>query len=276
MNRTPPSAATAPDSPTLRAFAALELIGRSTRALSLAELVRLLRLPKPTVHRMLSHLAAAGLVIREPGAGYSVGPRLARLGRDLVVSDAGRPVRRAILQRLVETIGETCNFTMLEGSEVVYLDRVETAWPLRVNLQPGSRVPVHCSASGKMLLAHLDPDQAKRLIDLLPMRRHTSRTITDRAALRAELARTREQGYSVDDEEYLDGLVCAAVPVSDERGRVWAAVAVQGPASRMPLAGALRHLPALRRAAAALARSYADPPRAPIASAGAVAANPMR
>ena len=249
-------APTGTDSPTLRAFALLEVLAAAGRPLSLAELIAAIGLPKPTVHRIVTHLAHAGLVTREAGSGYSVGPRLARLGRELIVNDAVRPLRHAILQRLVDALGETCNFTMLDGTQVVYLDRVETAWPLRVNLQPGSRVPAHCSASGKLLLAHLPPEQTAKRVAQLPMARFTAKTLVEPAALLAELALIRDRGYSVDDEEYLDGLVCVAVPVADERGRVWAAVAVHGPAARMPLSAALAHLPALRSAAQALSGSY--------------------
>ena len=245
-----------PDSPTLRAFGVVEAIGRSNRPMLLMDVVAEVGLPKPTVHRILTQLVEAGLLRRLPGAGYGVGARLSRLGRDLITNDAGRPARRAILQQLVDTLGETCNFTMLDGAGIIYLDRVETASPLRLNLQPGSRVPAHCSASGKLLLAHLPPAQCARLVAHLPLTRFTARTITDRTALEAELARIRACGYSVDDEEYLEGLVCVAVPVTDEQQRVWATVAVHGPAARMPLEAALARLPELRAAAKALGETY--------------------
>ncbi|MBC7780810.1 MAG: IclR family transcriptional regulator, partial [Proteobacteria bacterium] len=239
------------DSPTLRAIAVIEAIARAAQPLLLTRIVAEVGVPKPTVHRIVTQLVASGLLRRIPGAGYGVGARLSRLGRDLITNDAGRPVRRAILQQLVDRLGETCNFTMLDGAEIVYLDRVETASPLRVNLQPGSRVPAHCSASGKLLLAHLLPVQSARLISQLVLTRHTARTITERSALEAELARIRADGYSIDDEEYLDGLVCVAVPVTDDQARVWATVAVHGPATRMPIPLALGHLALLRAAAAA-------------------------
>ena len=244
------------DSPTLRAFAVVEAVGRSGRPMLLMDVVAAVSLPKATVHRILTQLVEGGLLRRLPGAGYGVGARLSRLGRDLITTDAGRPARRAILQRLVDTLGETCNFTMLDGAEIIYLDRVETASPLRVNLQPGSRVPAHCSASGKPLLAHMAPAQYTRLAGQLLLTRFTARTITDQAALAAELARIRDCGYSVDDEEYLEGLVCVAVPVADEQQRVWATVAVHGPAARMPIAAALARLPELKAAAAALGETY--------------------
>lgn len=250
------------DSPTLRAFSVVEAIGRSTRPMLLMDVVAAVGLPKPTVHRILTQLVEAGLLRRLPGAGYGVGVRLSRLGRDLLTNDAGRPARRAILQRLVDAIGETCNFTMLDGAEIIYLDRVETASPLRVNLQPGSRVPAHCSASGKLLLAHMAPAQYGRLVEQLPLTRFTARTITDRIALDKALEHIRRCGYSVDDEEYLEGLVCVAVPVTDEQQRVWATVAVHGPAARMPIDAALARLGQLRAAAVALGETYRSGPAA--------------
>jgi len=244
------------DSPTLRAFAIVEAIARAGRALLLSEIVALTGLPKPTAHRMLGQLAQAGLLARLPAAGYAAGPRLSQLAREVVVGDARQPERRAILQRLVEQVGETCNFTMLDGAEVVYLDRVETASPLRVNLQPGSRVPVHCSASGKLLLAQLPAARRARVLDQLDYARYTAHTVAGRTPLEDELERIRTLGYAIDDEEYLEGLVCIAVPVADVRGRAWAAVAIHGPAARLPLATAVSRLPVLHEAAAALADSY--------------------
>ena len=246
------------ESPTMRAFSVVEAIGRASGPVLLMDVVAAVGLPKPTVHRILTQLVDAGLLRRLPGAGYGIGARLSRLGRDLITNDAGRPARRAILQRLVDTLGETCNFTMLDGAEIIYLDRVETASPLRVNLQPGSRVPAHCSASGKLLLAHLPPAQLERLLAQLPLTRFTERTLATREALTAELERIRASGYSVDDEEFLEGLACVAVPVTDEQQRVWATVAVHGPAARMPIEGALARLPELRAAAAAIGDTFRD------------------
>ncbi|MDW8468676.1 MAG: IclR family transcriptional regulator, partial [Burkholderiales bacterium] len=224
---------------------------------SLADLSTEARLPKPTLYRMLGMLAGAGLVAREPGTRrWAPGPRLAALARNTMLNGGlARAARRAVLARLVEAIGETCNFTMLDGAEVLYLERVEAAWPLRMALAAGSRVPVHCTASGKLLLAMLPKESRTRLLAHLSLSRHTAATITDRAALEAELARIRAQGYATDNEEYLAGLVCIAVPVAASSRRAVAALAVQAPASRMPLARALEHLPLLRRAAGELSET---------------------
>jgi DNA-binding IclR family transcriptional regulator len=238
---------------TLRAVAVLEALVAAERPAALAELTGMVRLPKPTLYRMLGMLASAGLVIREPGTRrYAPGPRLAVLGRSIMLNGSLRAERRAILSRLVEEIGETCNFTMLDGAQVIYVDRVEAAWPLRMNLTAGSRVPLHCTASGKLLLGLLPKASRERLTAQLGLTRYTESTITDAKRLTAELARIRANRYATDNEEFHAGLVCVAVPVLGNK-RACAALAVQAPASRMPLERALGYLPVLRRAASAMA-----------------------
>ncbi|MCX7893468.1 MAG: IclR family transcriptional regulator [Burkholderiales bacterium] len=257
----------------IRAVRLMEAVAAAERPLSLTALVDAVGLPKPTVHRIVGELAADGLLAREPvGKRFTVGPRLARLGLGAVINPGVRAERHAILQGLVARIGETCNLTMLDGGEVVYLDRVETAWPLRMNLQPGSRVPTHCSASGKLLLAFLPKSRRTRLLSALPTPRFTENTIDDPKRLAAELDRIRAQGYATDDEEYLAGVACVAVPVRVARGRVVAAVAVHAPTSRMPLERGLGFLPMLEEAAAALAATL-EPGRD---AASAPAAAPRR
>ncbi|CAG0998043.1 Transcriptional repressor IclR [Burkholderiales bacterium] len=246
--------------PLLRAFALLEHVARADGPTALQELAAGSGLPKPTVYRMLSVLESAGLVTREPdGRRIAAGPRLVRFARDVQLSDAVRAPRHAILKRLADELGETVNLTMLDGSEVVYLDRVETAWPLRMTLQPGSHVPLHCTASGKLLLALLPAARRRRIVAELPLSRYTDHTITDARGLEAELASIRRAGCATDNEEYLAGLVCVAAPVATPDGRNVACVAVHAPIARMSLARAMTHLPALRRAADALGGTFGAP-----------------
>ena len=242
---------------TLRAVSVLEALVAADRPASLAELTEASRLPKPTLYRMLGMLESAGLVSREPGSRrYAPGHRLASLGRNVMLNGSLRAERHAILARLVDEIGETCNFTMLDGAAVIYLDRVEAAWPLRMNLSAGSHVPLHCTASGKLLLALLAKAARERLIAHLALDRYTDTTITERKRLDAELARIRARRHATDNEEFHAGLVCVAVPVTDAGKRVCAAIAVHAPVSRMPLARALEHLPSLRRSAQAMAQTF--------------------
>ena len=245
----------------LRAIAIMEAVARAADPLSLTEIMAATGLPKPTVHRTLALLESAGILLREPqGKRYAPGPRLSALALDVVSGAAWRAPRHAILQAAVDEIGETCNLTMLDGTEVVYLDRVEAAWPLRLHLQSGSRVPAHCSASGKLLLALMPTRSRRRIVDALPLREFTPKTITDRTAFEDTLKRIQKDRYSTDNEEYLAGMICVAVPVENDQRSVPAALAVHAPATRMNLAKALGHLPALRRAAARLVDTFPDAP----------------
>ncbi len=245
-------------SPGLRLFDLLEVLVREGRPLTLAEAVAASGWPKPTVHRLLGQLEAGELLAREPdGRRYAVAPRLLRLSESALAGSTQQGVRHAVLRHLVADVGESCNLTALSGAEVVYLDRIESAFPLQFNLRPGTRVPIHCSASGKLLLAHLPAAQRNALLDGLPLARYTATTLDNREALEAEFRRIRKDGYSVDAEEFVEGLVCVAVPVPAQHGGIpRCAVALQAPVARMSLAQAIERLPRLQAAAQALARTW--------------------
>lgn len=259
------------DSPTLRLFAVLEVIAAQDRLFSLQSLLEATGLPKPTLHRMLQQLEGAGLLQREgDGRHYSTGVRLRRLAETLLLNNTFHGARHRVLRALVDEIGESCNITALAGGEVVYLDRVETAAPLRFYLHPGSRVPVHVSASGKIFLSQMAPAQRTRLLAEVPLERCTDHSLTDPKALEAELKAVRKAGHATDREEFLPGLVCVAMPVPtlEKSGRSNLCVALQAPVMRVSIDKALGFLPALQRAAAALGRleAHAQEPVAPAPS----------
>jgi DNA-binding IclR family transcriptional regulator len=242
------------DTPALRLLALIEVIASRDQLVSLQGLTDETGLPKPTLHRMLMQLESAGLLQREAGGRhYSAGVRLRRLAENLLFNGSLHGARHAVLRRLVDEVGESCNLTALSGGEVIYLDRVETAAPLRFYLQPGSRVPAHCSASGKVFLAQMGAAQRRRLLAHAPLERYTPKTLVDPRAIEAELAQVRRKGYALDNEEFLPGLQCVAVPVVGSGARSNLAVAVQAPVMRLGADKALQLLPALQRAAAALA-----------------------
>lgn len=247
------------DTPTLRLFALLEVIAGKDEFFSLPGLVEETGLPKPTLHRMLQQLESAGMVQREgDGRHYGTGMRLRRMAENLLLNDTVHAARHAVLRRLVDEVGESCNITALSGGEVLYLDRVETLAPLRFYLHPGSRVPAHCSASGKLFLGQMAPSQRRRLLEHLPLAKYTERTIMDPAALEREIEQVRRDGYALDDEEFLPGLFCVAVLVPRPGGRSNTGIAIQAPVMRLSRATVPRLLPALQRAAADLSRIEAE------------------
>jgi DNA-binding IclR family transcriptional regulator len=140
----------------------------------------------------------------------------------------------------------------------MYLDRVETPAPLRFYLHSGSRVPVHCSASGKLFLAGMTPSQRQRLLAHAPLEAFTPKTLTDLDALEEEIKQVKRQGFALDNEEFLPGLMCVAVLVPSPSGRSNLCVAVQAPIMRLTPDKALGLLPALQRAADAFSRIEND------------------
>ncbi|AMR82349.1 IclR family transcriptional regulator [Cupriavidus nantongensis] len=248
------------DTPALRLFGLLEVIAEKDQSFNLQALVEETGLPKPTLHRMLQQLEAAGLIQRNgDGRQYGTGLRLRRLAENLLLNSTSHGARHMVLRRLVEEVGESCNLTAFSGGEVLYLDRVETAAPLRFYLHPGSRVPAHCSATGKLFLAQLAPAQRQRLLANVELERYTQNTLTDHAQLEAELERVKRDGYAMDDEEFLPGLVCIGVLVpAADGGKSNLGLALQAPVMRVARDKAVQLLPALQRAAAALAKIEAD------------------
>jgi DNA-binding IclR family transcriptional regulator len=165
---------------------------------------------------------------------------------------------RVILQDLVDEIGETCNIGVLGDLDYVYLQRIECHWPLRLHQDVGARVPAHTVSGGKVLLANLEPGLGRRLLKARKLKASTSRTITRIADLEAEFAKVRTNGFALNNQERLDGIVGASVPVLDPDGNVLAAVGMHGPLPRVTIRACERHVPRLRQAAERVARVWFD------------------
>lgn len=241
----------APSSSSERSLALLALVAAEGRALSLAELSGRLGLPKATAHRLCTQLQEGGWLVRDVDErSFSVGPALRQLALDTLNNGVVRGLRHQVLSELVSKVGETCNFTTLDGATVLYLDRVEAPWPWRLTLDVGVHVPLHCTASGKLFLAAMPPARREAMIERLQLDALTANTLTTREALRAECEAIAAQGYSTDREEFISGLNAAAVPVKDSQGLTRAAIAVHAPSARMSIDAAIARLPALQAAAA--------------------------
>jgi DNA-binding IclR family transcriptional regulator len=239
--------------PTVKAVAILEALATAQRPLGVSELGVRLGLPKPTAHRIVRMLESESLLQREPGSRrYVPGTRLVRLGLDIVGASMLRAPRHAILEALSQEIGETCNFGVMAGSHVVYLDRVEAAWPFGLRFEPGSRVPLHCTSMGKLFLSLLPPQKRALLLRSISLYRYTENTITEPTRLETELESIRSARVSTDNQEFLAGVVCVAVPVRGPSGQQVAALAVSAPLARMSLEQGLAHVPLLQAAAEGL------------------------
>jgi IclR family acetate operon transcriptional repressor len=247
-------------SATARTFAILEHVAHAQRPVEVADIIAALDLPKATAYRLVDWFLDRGYLSREAGRKrLVVGAKFADLSFRALASSMHTAAPHLVLQRLVNTVNETCNIGTLINGVVVYLDRVEAEdWPLRLQFSVGSRVPMHCTAIGKLLLALAPARRRQALLNSVELRRLTEHTITSRSRLEAELKQIRREQVSFDRQEFLLGVMCAAVPITGKNGEPLAAVAVQAPIARMTLETARRHLPALHRAAAELAEIFQE------------------
>lgn len=241
-------------SPLHRSLSLMERIVTRDAPVTLQELTEETGQPKATLHRMLHQLEEAGVVVRlADGKHYSTGIRMRRMAEQTLLTDIEYGARHRVLAQLVADLGESCNITALSGDEVVYLDRVETPEPLRFTLSAGTRVPIHASATGKLLLGQLSAPRRRRLLESSALESFTPNTITDPQRLEEEITISAERGYAVDAGEFLPGLVCVAVLVDDPSGKSNLALAVQGPELRIPLDRCPDLVPVLEKAAKGIA-----------------------
>ncbi len=243
---------TAPDcgSALGKAMTVLGSLLRFDAAPSLSDLAEATGLPRPTVHRVMLQLEEIGLITRLPdGVGYVVGPRLMSLSVDVFSAVAQSAPVRAVLRGLVADVGETCNLGILDRDNVVYVERIECDWPLRLQIGIGSRVPIHATAIGKVLLAYLPARTRRRILGNTPLPRFTENTLTSPAELEKHLKTVRRLGYACNAEENTIGLIGIAVPVCDSKGRAVAGLSVHVPKARMGVADAVSLYARFRQAA---------------------------
>lgn len=175
--------------------------------------------PPSTLHRLLTVLQAHGYVSASHGV-YQLGTK------GLWLTSLREPIRQ-ILQDLAREVGETANFAVVVQGDMEFLERAVSDHPLSFVVSVGSRVPLHCSALGKAVLAF-----RSELLDDLTFEGMTSKSITDPVELKADLEVVRHRGFSLDDEEYLEGVYCVAVPVFGRTQQAVGAVSVSGPVVR--------------------------------------------
>jgi DNA-binding IclR family transcriptional regulator len=201
---------------------------------TLTELSRMLALPKSSVLRLLRTVESRGYIERAgDGHGYQLGLKLFALGSRVAqrfdVIEAARPV----MGHLREVCGDAVNLGILTGSEVVYVAVLDSPHRLRKTTIVGDREPAYCTALGRAILAHLPLDDLEALLGATDLRPLTGTTVTDVATLRTYLARVKQQGFALDDEETTVGARCVGAPIFDFSGDVRAGISVSGPAMRL-------------------------------------------
>lgn len=243
----------------MRLLLLLEEVALSGVPVTPTEVNSRLGLPKPTIHRLFATLEETGFLQRDiDGRSYSPGSRLRKMSVNVLSSLRIRAARLAVLNALANEVGETCNVATPDRDSMIYLDRVETKWPLRIQLPVGTAVPLHCTASGKMYLSSMRPSHLEQYLNAVPLDAKTEQTITNVAQLTAELTTIREQGFSTDNAEFMDNMVACAVPILDGRGRLVSTLSIHAPTLRMSLNEVKAHVPLMHETAAKLTQLVLD------------------
>lgn len=235
-----------------RVLEIIEAIAQARQPISATELSLQLDIPKASAHRLVQTLEQEGFLQTGLRGGLLPGERLHRTALGLLHASRHKAERQAILRELSATIGETCGISLPDGLEMLYFDRVQTNWPLQINLPVGTHTPLWCTASGKLYLASLAPAQLERLLPRLQIKRMARNTLADLADLHEEIERVRASGVGTDGEEFIDGMVACAVPLRGPQGELIACLFIHAPVIRRSLEDLTAFVPQLREAAAAL------------------------
>ena len=246
-----------------RALALIDALTKVRDGASLVELSEKVKLHKSTAHRLLSILERHRIVERDSESGrYRLGLRLFELGTIAMDRFNIRDRGRQHLEHLLEEVNETVHLCTLDAGEVLYLDKIEPARSVRMASYVGRRNPIHCTAVGKVILAHLSKPEQDEILQSCDFRRLTPKTITTPTELKAEFKSIRERGYALDNEETEQGLRCVGSAVLDRSGRPIAAISVSAPSFRLTMEKVPSVALAVTRAARALSEEIGFRPAA--------------
>jgi DNA-binding IclR family transcriptional regulator len=222
--------------------------------LTLTEISERVELHKSTAHRVLATLENRRFVQHDPATGkYRLGLRVLELAMLVVEHMDIRRVAQPFLQRLSDDFRETIDLGVLDGTDVVYLDVIESPQRVKLAAAPGERLPACCTSSGKAILAYLPEKQARQIM-VQGLRRYTANTIVSPEDLLADLRSTHERGFAISRSEFENGINAVAAPILDSKNRPIAVVALAGPSFRLSSERMMEVGPAVRKCANDIAR----------------------
>lgn len=242
-----------------RVMQIIEAVARAERPPSPADLACQLNIPKPSIHRLLNQLEDDGFVQTNLRGLILPSAKMHSIAWGVMHTERFSAARRAILQELTEKIDETCGIAVPRGTEMVYYDRVQSDWPLQIDLQVGSHTPSWCTASGKLYLSSLPRERRRRIIDKLPLMQYTRNTIVDTQILEAELEQIKVSRVGTDNQEFVDGMVACAVPINDSSGKLCACLFTHAPVIRKSFDELMAYTPVLESAAQNLGQLIDQP-----------------
>lgn len=217
-----------------RAISILKALARADDGMTLTDVALTVGLPPSTTHRLLTTMQHDRIVrFDQASVLWHIGVEAFVIGNAFIRSRDLVQMARPVMRRLMEESGETVKLGVEDNGEVLYLAQVESRQTMRAYRAPGTRVPMHCSGVGKVLLAHHTDDEVRRILQHKGLNRATERTLDTPNKFRKALSEIRRVGYGFDDEEHAVGLRCIAAPICDEVGVPQAALSISGPSARI-------------------------------------------
>ncbi|MGR5501430.1 IclR family transcriptional regulator [Vibrio sp. DNB22_10_4] len=239
----------------------IERIGEAGSPIAASDIIFESGIPKPTCHRLLQQLEEANYVQSDERGHFYPGSQLLSIALDVRWTNQHKLQRQAILQGLSNKLEETCGLALVNedpSPHMVYYDRIQTNWPLQIVIPVGFPTPLWASASGKLYLSTLSATQLRRVFNKIELTQYAKNTITDIQALKKELSLIQKRGFSLDDEEFIDGMVAIALPLYDQDNNFMAALFCHCPKSRKDVTELENYLPILRAAQQNLEKVYQD------------------
>ena len=215
-----------------KAFRVLEFLV-AHGPLTITEVAARQSIHKSAAHRFLATLRDLGYVNMDPHNRYQASFRLFEMGMQVANNTEILEVARPYMKKLAQLHNETVNLGRLDNGEIIFLKKMGSSAILRTDLAVGSRVPAHCSGLGKAVMAFMPEASLTPILDAMDMQRYTPFTIIKKKDLVKELTGIQEKGYAMDNQEYVEGLCCVAVPVFDHSRIARYSLSVAGPASRL-------------------------------------------
>ena len=242
-----------------RGLAVVRAFSHDAPSLTIAQVAERTRLTRAGARRYLLTLQSLGYVWQH-GDRFSLTPRLLELGFSYLSTLDVASVCQPFMEQVTATLHESCSVSVLDNQDIVYVARMPTKRIMSINLAVGSRLPAHATSMGKILLAHLPPDELERYFATAAFKRLTHRTIVEPQRLRDALVDVRRRGWAVANEETELGVRSVAVPLVDRAGQVTAAINVSGHSSRVSLAQLRRvYLPVVQEAARGISQALGAP-----------------
>ncbi len=237
-----------------KALDVLDMVAMAGRPVRFTELLGAGTYPKATMYRFLQTLTNQGMLAYDPERqSYSLGVRLVRLAHAAWSQSSLAPVARPWIDTLSADVGETIHLAQMDQAQVLYVDKRNATRAVEMFSQAGKVGPAYCTGVGKAMLAFLPPDMQDRAIERQSFHRFTPNTLCTPIALLAELQMIRKRGYAFDNEEHEPGIICIALPILTQSGRVMGALSVTSTTSRSSLDALAQLAPRIQETANAIA-----------------------